>query len=185
MTDNQKGFTLVEIVIVLGISCLLMIALFSLYDWHQKIYLQESNSIRITESVRRTLYNMSEIIAQATSIQSSHAFSGTTYSTGGSSVVLQVPSVSSSDAVIPATYDYIAFYLSNGSVYQVTEAGSGSVRVPGTRKLAENVQTFSLTYNNGDVTLASNVTIDMQTYLATRYSSVTVHVGDSIFLRNQ
>lgn len=183
-STKEQGFTLLEIVITIAISLVLLSGLMGLYEWHQKVYLQESASVMATSAVRTALLNMSKSIAQSSGIEASHDFSGTVYTTGGNSVVLELPSVNSSGDVIASTYDYIAFYLDDSSVYQITEAAVGSVRNSGTKLLSENVQIFSLTYNNGNPTAASNVTIDMQAVVVTRNSSVTINVSDTIFLRN-
>lgn len=183
--QQQDGFTIIEVVIVLGVSTVLLLGLLNLFDWHQKVYVMEEATVRTTNDVRNTLMGMSEYIAQASNILSSRNFNGTDRTTGGNAIVLEVPSVSSSHNIIPVTYDYVAFYLENGSVYQEIELGTGSVRTGGTKRLAENVQTFALTYNNSNPTEASRVSIDLQTMIATRNSNVATRVTDTIFLRNK
>jgi prepilin-type N-terminal cleavage/methylation domain-containing protein len=182
---QAQGFTIIEVIIVLAVSSILMLGLFTLFDWHQKVYIQEEATVRTTGDVRNTLNSMAKYIAQSSNILASRNFSGTTYTTGGSVLVLEVPSVNSSDEIIPATYDYIVFYLDSGTIRQIVEAGSGSRRLSGTKKMAENVLSFSLTYNNGTPSQASNVSIDLQTSITTRNGTVNTRVSDTIFLRNK
>jgi prepilin-type N-terminal cleavage/methylation domain-containing protein len=182
---QSNGFTIIEVIIVLGVSTILMLGLFTLFDWHQKVYVQEEATVRTVGDARSTLNSMGRYIAQGSSILVSHDFNGTVYTTGGNVLVLEVPSVNSSDEIIPATYDYVAYYLDSGNIHQVIDAGSGSTRLSGTKKLASNVLSFSLTYNNGTPSQASNVTIDLQTQITTRNGNVTTHVTDTIFLRNK
>lgn len=181
----QSGFTIIEIVIVIGISIILLVGLLNLFYWHQRIYSQEEASVRTTASVRSALVNISEAAAQAVTIEASHNFSGTDYTTSGSTLVLKLPAINSSDSVIANTYDYFVFYLNGSSVYLIIEPGAGSIRGAVSKKLADNVQSFALTYNNGTPSAASTVTIDMQAVITTRNNNVTTQVSDTIFLRNK
>jgi prepilin-type N-terminal cleavage/methylation domain-containing protein len=187
---KQKGFTIIELVIVLGVSSILLLGLMNLFDWHHKVYVLEQADVRAQTSARNALLNMAKYIAQATEIEASRTVGGTLYTSGGSALVLEVPSQSgggnSDPNIIPNNYDYITYYVSGGGLYQVIEPGGGSVRKAGTKQLAEGVDTFSLSYNNGTPALASSVVIDLQTRITTRgSSSVTAHVTDTIFLRNR
>jgi hypothetical protein len=182
---KEQGLTLIEVVISIGIGIVLMITLLNLFDWHQKIYTQQVATVRATGAARTILYNMSQDVAQANSVEASHVFGSTTYTSGTNTVVLKLPAVNSSGSVISAVYDYVAYYLSNGKVYQVNDPGTGSIRLRNAKLMGENVQTFALTYNTATPATASIVSIDLQTYIATRLSHVTVHVADTIYLRNQ
>ncbi len=182
---REQGFTLVELIIVLAICTVLMLGFLSLFEWHQKIYTLEQADVRATSAVRTTLNHMSLYIAQGYEIKATRNVSGTDYTTSSNTVILQLPSVNSSGNVIAATFDYIVFYLDDGSIYQLIEAGSGSTRDSGSKLLADNVNAFTLTYNNGDVSLASEVTIDLQTQIPIRGSTVDARVIDTIFLRNR
>lgn len=182
---QNHGFTIIEVIIVLAVSSILMLGLFTLFDWHQKVYVLEEATVRTVTDARSTLNNMGRYIAQSSNILPSHDFNGTVFTTGGNVLVLEIPSVNSSDEIIPATYDYIAYYLDSGLIHQVIDAGSGSTRLDGTKKLAENVLSFSLSYNNGTPSQASIVTIDLQTSIATRNGDVATSVSDTIFLRNK
>jgi type II secretory pathway component PulJ len=182
---TQNGFTIIEVVIVIGLSTILLIGLMQLYEWHQRSFLFEEAKVLTTTDVRKTMQSMSEYIAQASSIQASRAFGTTTYTTGSQVIVLQVPSINASDTVIANTYDYIAFHLTNGEVYQIIEPASGSTRQVVNRRLADNVQTFTLTYDNATPASASAVTIDIVATISTRAGEASTSLSDTIFLRNQ
>src|SRR5690349_4747585 len=132
MNRNKSGFTLIELVIVLGISSIVLLGLLSLFEWHQKVFVYEQADVQVTSSARQVMNNMSEYIAQGYMILSSRTINGTAYTTDADTIVLQIPSRNSSGSAIAGTYDYVVFNLSNGSIYQSIETGNGSVRPSGT-----------------------------------------------------
>jgi len=182
----EQGFTLIEIVIVTFLFSLLLLGLFSVFDWHQKVFLLEQAEVRATGSVRSAMNEMSRYIAQGNRIESSRTIGGQTYNTSASGVVLQIPAINSSGDVITTAYDYVVYYTSGTDLYQIIEPGSGSSRKASNRQLSSVLQSLSLTYNNADPTLASSITVDITAQAQSRGSSyVTAHVIDTIFLRNR
>lgn len=183
---NQQGFTIMEVVIVIALFSVILLGLLGLFDWHHKIFILEQADVRATSSVRNVMNNMTKYVAQATNFEASHTISGTTYTTDGDCVVVKVPTVNTSGNLVDGVFDYIAYCLVNGNVDQVTEAGVGSARVGGSKRLADNVLTFSLTYNNATVTAASTVTVDIQSRVTIKSSSTAnARAVDTIFLRNR
>ncbi len=182
---KQQGFTIMELVVVIALCSVLLLGLLALFDWHSKVFTLEQADVRATGSVRSVMNNMTKYVAQGITLESSRTISGTTYTTDADTVIVKIPSVDSSGNVIASTYDYVAYNLSNGSVTQVIEAGSGTVRTAGSKLLAENVQSFSLTYDNATAALATYVVVDIQTRVTTKgTSAATARSTDTIFLRN-
>ncbi|QQS22732.1 type II secretion system protein [bacterium] len=72
-TSQQQGFTIMEVVIVIALFAIILVALLSLFDWHQKIFILEQADVRATSSVRSTMNNMSKYVAQASNIENFHA----------------------------------------------------------------------------------------------------------------
>jgi prepilin-type N-terminal cleavage/methylation domain-containing protein len=184
-STNQAGFTLMEIIVVLALMTILLIGLLSLYDWHAKIYSLEQGDIRATSSARTALNNMSLYLAQATSVMSFRAVNGVTYTSDADTMVIEMPTLGSTGNYIANTYDYVVYYIDNGKLYELDDFDASSVRPETTKQLAEGVQTFILTYNDDDPTLATTVEIDLQTSIPiSATSSATAHVVDTILLRN-
>jgi prepilin-type N-terminal cleavage/methylation domain-containing protein len=183
--SSEQGFTLLEVLIVLGISVVMLMGLLNLFEWHQKVYAQEVAHVRTTGAVRSTMLQMSEDVAQAVAIETTHTFSGTTYTSTNNTIVLRLPAVDSSDNVIASTYDYVVYYLSDGSLYQKVDPGTNSARGAVSKLIAENIDIFDLTYDNATVTFASYVTIDIQATIPTRNNNVSTRIIDTIFLRNK
>jgi type II secretory pathway pseudopilin PulG len=49
---NNAGFTLIESVLMVFVIALLLVALFSLYDWHSKVYVYQRAVVHTTEQAR-------------------------------------------------------------------------------------------------------------------------------------
>ncbi|HEX3099983.1 MAG TPA: prepilin-type N-terminal cleavage/methylation domain-containing protein [Patescibacteria group bacterium] len=182
----EQGFTLIEVVIVTGIFSVLMLAMLNLFDWHNKVYFLEQADTQATGSARTTMNNMDKYIAQASSVESSRTVSGTTYTTDSDTLVLKLPAFDSSDNLLTNIYDYVVYYKTGNSLYQLIDLGSGSGRNGGTKLMSAYAQTLTFTYDAGDVTQATRVTVDLQAQATSRgASTTTAHVTDTIFLRNK
>lgn len=183
---NQSAFTIIEVTIVIGLFAILLLGLFSIFDWQNKIYNFEQAEVQATGSARTAMNSLTFTLAQGIRLETSRTISGTNYTTGGGGLVVQLPAYNSSGDLIPSVYDYVAYYSNGTNLYQVTEAGSGSARPAGTKLLSDKLNSFALTYNNGDVTLASEVTVDITTQANYRGNqSVTSNLEETIFLRNK
>lgn len=108
---KQAGFTLMELVVALGISVvvggLLVVIIVNstgLY-YKQSSKLQEGiNTNDIQTSIRENIKNSSAIVASFTS-------SGITYTTNVTQLVLKLPSIDSSNNIISNIFDYYVYYL--------------------------------------------------------------------------
>ncbi len=184
--NNQKGFTIIEVTVVVALSSVLLLGLFGIFDWQNKIYQLEQADVLATGSARVAMNNITKVIAQGVGIDSSVTIAGTNYTTGGSTVIVKIPSYDSSENLIDDTYDYIIFSSSGTNLNQVVELGDNSARKYNNKLLSDNIQTFTLTYNNADPTLASQVTVDITTKAYFRGSqSASAHLTETIFLRNR
>lgn len=185
-SNAQKGFTLMEVIIVTFLFGILLMGLMQVFDWHQKVFQLEQAEVRATGSVRSTLNDMSEYIAQGNRIVANRTINGQTYNSGSGALVLELPAVNSSGNIIGGTYDYVTYYLTGSELYQVIQPGNGSVRIGNTKQLSSVMESAVFTYNNPDPTLASIVNVDLQARAKSRGdSTVAIHITDTIFLRNR
>jgi type II secretory pathway component PulJ len=183
---NEKGFTLVEVVILLFLFSVLLLGILNIYDWQIKIYNLEQADIAATGAARKALNSMTLYIPQGSAFQTSRVVNGTTYTTGATTMVLQIPTLNSSGNVVAGTYDYLIYYTNGTNLYQLFELGSGSSRPSGTKQIADKLDSLTFTYNNADLTSATKVDISLRTRAYYRgNNSVTILLTDSVFLRNK
>lgn len=183
---KQDGFTMMEMVIVIFLFAILLIGLLNIFDWQQKIYNLEQADIAATGSARVAMNNLTFALAQGSSLVATRNINGTDYSTGGSSVVVQVPAYDDSNNWLPAEYDYYVFVADGTNLNQIIDATPNSARQSGTKLLTNSLESFALTYNNGDPTAASQVSVNLTTKSYYRGNhSVSVNLQETIFLRNR
>lgn len=183
---RESGFSIIELVLVIGLMTILLLALLNLFDWHNKMYLLEMADTRATGSARHALNNMSVYVAQASQVVASRTVGGTTYTTGSQTLVVQLPSFNSSGNLINNTNDYAVYYLSGSSLYQIIETGTGSARPAGTKLLSSDVDTFNIAYDDGNPTLANKVTVSLYTKVSVRPGTMAkTQVSSTIYLRNR
>ncbi len=185
-SKKEKGFTLIEVVIVTSIFTVLALALLNVFDWHNKLFNLERADTEAVGSARITMNNMATYIAQASNIEANRTIGGTTYTTDADTVVLQLPAFDSSGNLLASIYDYVVYNKSGTTLSQITEIGSGSSRNAGTKVMTAYAQSLSFTYDSVDLTQVTQVIVDLQTQATVRGCSVTTaHVANTIFLRNK
>lgn len=179
-----SGFTLVEAVIVIFIISLLLLVLFSLYDWHSKVYTYEQAQVRVTGSTRASMDLLALDISQAYRVLASASVNGTNYNSDASNIVLQLPSVDSSGAIIAGKWDYAAFYSSGQNFYVTTQLDASSMRQNINKNLSDSLSSLVFTYNNADFNLVKKVTVDLTAAVTVRNQTPTSHLTQDIYLKN-
>ncbi len=182
--DLKKGFTIIEMVVVLALLSVILVVMLSLIEWHHKIYAQQQSQTLVTTTARNSMNEIQDYIAMAYRVVSSQTISGTTYNSGSSTIVLQLYSIDSSDAVIANTYDYVAFFLHNGKLYELISADGSSSRKSVNKVLSTVATSLTFTYDNATFSSVRTVNTDLQS-LST-YNKVTSqgHIQEQTFLRN-
>ncbi len=185
-SEQQHGFTIIEVVVVVALTATLLVGLLGIFDWQNKIYQLEQANIFATGSARVAMNNILPVVAQGVSIVSSRTISGTNYTTGAGTIIVKLPSFDASNNVIDSTYDYVVYHSSGTNLNQIVELAGSSNRKISNKLLSDKIQSFALSYNNGDPTLANQVTVDITTQSFYRANnSATAHLAETIFLRNR
>jgi type II secretory pathway pseudopilin PulG len=183
-SPRSRGFTIAETLVVIGVVALMSIALIGAFAGYSGIVRSQQTEIGVVGSAKAVLSAVDRALLQSSRVLSSHNFSGTTYSSGTSTLVLEMPALDASGNTIPGTYDYVAFYASSTSAYHIVAPGSGSVRLAGTKRLSETLYSLSFTYSNPDFSLATSVDTDVQTRATINGRVVSAHLAQRTYLRN-
>lgn len=181
---SPNGFTITESIIVIGVTVMALIALVNLFLVFNSIYGYQQAFMATAGSAGNAMNAFETAILPADHVLTSHSFSGTTYSSGAMTLILELPAIDSSGNIISGTHDYIAFYSSSATLYRLTVAGAGSTRVSGLKQLSTTLSSLSFSYNDTDFTKVTNVTADIQTQAVFKQQTVQSHLSEQMYLRN-
>jgi hypothetical protein len=181
---QQRGFSIMEILIVVAICVFIMSGLAALTLAYDKTIEQQGATIRVATTANSILNTLEPLIMQADAVLVSHQFNGVTYSTGTSTLVVSLPSIDSSGNVVSGAHDYAVVYSATTSAYRILVADASSARISSTKTYGTTLKSLTFSYDTVDVTQATKITIDVQTETSTRQKLIQSHLNYAIRLRN-
>lgn len=181
---KNRGFTLIESVIIIGITVMALTALVNLFLVFNSIYGYQQAFMATAGSAGSAMNAFEDAVLPSSQVLASHSFGGTVYSSSATVLVLELPAIDGSGSVIMGVNDYIAFYPSSTTLYRLTEAGAGSSRVSGLHLLSSTLNSVSFIYDDPDFTKVTNVTAEIQTQAQFKQHIVQGHLREQLYLRN-
>lgn len=179
----RRGFTLVETVVVIGVTAFILLALTNLYLTFTRLYAYEQTFVPAAESAAGGMNAIADAVLTANRVLSEYAFSGATYTSGTTTLVLETPALDASGRIIPEAYDHIAFYLDGTDLYRLLSSDPGSARGAGTKRVAREVSALTFTYDALPAEAAS-VDADLTVRLFAGEQTVTNRLHQKTYLRN-
>jgi prepilin-type N-terminal cleavage/methylation domain-containing protein len=182
--QRARGFSLIELLVVIGITTLMMVVLFQMLLAYSKTLATQQATVEIGVGVESIASEVQSFVTQATTIVASRAFSGTTHTTSATTLVVELPAIDSTGSIITGAHDYVVFYANGTTAYRTLSTDGTSARASGTKTLSKQVEAMQFIYNNGTPTAATTVTVHATTSATTRQGTVTTHRSVLIPLRN-
>ena len=180
----NKGYTLVEAVILIAISVVALIALVNLFLIFNTIYGYQRAFIQTAGSAGTSLNALQSSVLPADSVLASHEFSGTTYASATTTLVLQLPSVDATGALISGAKDYVVFFASSTAFYRLVEADAASARTSGLTRLSNTLYALAFTYDAASPALAGGITATVETRLSFKDQLLRSLLTETWHLRN-
>ncbi len=144
---NNKGFTLIELIIVLSVSAMVGLLLISMLVQNSGLfYIQNSRVIQgVGENDALSSFRTYTKVSKAVAL--SYPETGSAIYTSGSSIlILKLGSIDSSGNLIDNVFDYVVYYVSQNKLYIKIYPGTGSSRQAVNKILADNVDALNFTY---------------------------------------
>ncbi len=141
----RRGFTLIELIIVMIILSLVMAAVLQLYVKGQTTFINQTADVDLQEDVRNPLAWLGRDVRSAVGVVSSWG----SYTTSASVLVLKIPAIASDGTLVDpdASFDYAIYRMANGKLQRVLDALAGvSARSDSSRTLGDNVTAFLVSY---------------------------------------
>lgn len=177
---SEKGFSIVELLVVLPIFGILAFFLAYIGIFHFQTYDSQTAELTITADARGALDDIDNYVRQANRVLTSYL----AYNTSPSVLVLQIPSLDSGGQTISATYDTVVFYVSGTDLYRQVFSNFLSSRPNITQKLASNVQSNTFYYDNVDYFLVKQVTTEISILQNAGTKTRSINISSQSKLRN-
>lgn len=174
---------MLETIVVISVTTLSLLALSNLFLVFNSIYSDQQASMATAGSAGAAMNALEAAVLPADHVLASHPFGGTTYTSGATTLVLELPAVDSSGSILAAK-DYVVFYASSTDLYRLTAATAGSTRTSGTKLFSTTLSALSFTYDNADFTQVTSVTADIRTSAQVKQQAFESHLREQIYLRN-
>lgn len=183
--DFRSGFTLTEVIIVVFVSTVVMLGVFSIYSTFSASYIFQNAKINTSRSTASFLNEFADNVHQANAIVASKVISGTTYTTGSTTLVLEIPAINSSGDIVSNTYDYAVLYSTSTYAYRLLSANGSSARNTNTKQYTDTLSNLTFTYDNATPANAASITADITTQTQVKSNTVTSHLKQQVYLRNK
>lgn len=145
-----RGFSYVEIVVVVALIAVLSVVLMEVFISHGKLFNTTMAGADLQMQRARTLERLGSMTRVASGVEFSKSIGGTLYTTSDATLVLAMPSIDAQGAVIDGTYDYAAFYLDASfpnELHLVVGADALSSRTSVNQLLADTVERLAFRYD--------------------------------------
>lgn len=146
----RRGFTILEIIIVLAIALVCFLIILGMYISQSQLYTSESDISELQTINSIAQETISGTIEQGMEIVGSQTINGTAYASDSNTIIVKLPAYNASKQIISNIYDYIAFDFNNADskIISNTETGAGSARISGEKTIASFVGALNFRYND-------------------------------------
>jgi len=180
-----RGFTLIESVIVIALGACMMVAIAVLaFHFNGTVSYQQAIA-QSSGSASAVMREIELFTLPSSAVLETHSFSDSSYTSSSTVLVLEVPSIDSSNNSIANAYDYAAFYTDGTNAYRLLEANTLSRRASGTKKLSSTIHTLTFAYDSVDFAEVKMITVDVQTQALIKQDVLSDHRNERIRLRNR
>lgn len=155
----NNGFTLAETMLTIGLSAIILTAMFSVFAIEQRALNLRSERGDDVRQGQTALRRIEKTVRDGEAVVSSASLFGITYTTGAHTVVIDVPAIDSSGVLISGETDRLAYTVSGTSLVEVSVPSASSVRPSGVFTLAEDILAFNIQTNGDPVTDSTQVII--------------------------
>jgi len=180
----EKGFTLIEAIIVVASLSILVGVFFYLFDGVSQLRLFGEAQITSVDQGRISINEFTKYVSQGNRVLASRTIGGTNYDSNAFTVVLQIPAIDSNGDVIDSIWDYAVFYLSGSDLHYIFQPDNLSARPAAQRRLSDSVTNLSFVYDDPDFTKVRNVGIDISVQRMARSQAVSTHFIEEVELKN-
>ena len=165
----MKGLTLIEVLISMGIAVVIGVLLVAIILNSAGLYSKESSKLSEGLNTNDALSTIRDTIKQSSGVITAYTSNGTTYTSGGTQIVLKLFSIDSSNNLISNTYDYFIFYADTNILRLKTFPDSTSARKSQDQIFSTSLDSLNFQYFNSaspPVEIAPNIATKVRVTLS-------------------
>ncbi len=165
---KSKGFSLIELLVIVAIASVLILSILSLYSIGQRYFLSGSARTDVLRNTRQVRNWISRDIKEGIQVLPSWDV----YTTSNTCLILQVPSLDSNGLIIDIDneFDYIIYRLNSeypSRLERIIDAKDGvSSRADTSRVIATEVNSFQLSSGGVDLSAVSDFSQVSSVYIS-------------------
>jgi len=107
----KNGLTLIEVVLAAGIAAIIGVLLLVIIINSAGLYSKEASKVSQGLNNNDALNMVRKSIKESSAVAAQYVSGSTTYTSGTTQLILKLPSIDSSNNIIPNTTDYFVFFL--------------------------------------------------------------------------
>lgn len=187
MLKDQRGFSLMEALTVIGIMTIVMVMVTQIFAVSYDVFVKQSARADNETGAILATRTISEMTRGASAVETSRTINGTAYVTSSSVLVLKMPTIDASNNVVVGSYDYMAIYRDGTDVTKIfsnTQVAAGSKRQGGMRLVTGYNVIAAFRYNAADPSETTRVQAYLVNRQVRRSTTMTTKAWTAIFLRN-
>lgn len=176
-----------ETMVVVGVMTIIMVVVSQVFVVNGRLMATTIARVDDENGATVAIRKIGDLTRGASEIVASKDMNGTIYTTGASTLVLKIPSVDASGAIVTSSYDYVAFYrhaTKTSEIWTDTYAATGSARKDGQKRLTAYNSILTFSYNDYAPTKANRVSVFLVNSQKVHGQTLTTKAWTSIFLRN-
>jgi len=182
---RARGVTTLELAVSMAVAAMIFTILGA-------IFIAQGRYFAIEDAIAQTQYNAFQILDTAglyalssSGVIASRTIGGTAYTTGTSTLVLELPSINAADDVLVNAYDYVALGVSPSDPTRFTvaiDASTNSARTDAVRYPGALVDKLIFRYNTTDPTAATAIELYVRTRKDARGRTILTPLGKIYYL---
>lgn len=185
----KTGFTLIEILVVVGLFGLLMLFATGIFLSHNSLYYAQRAEINAVGGARHALDDITDETREAVAVAASAVYQGTTYATDVDTLALRLPAVDAAGAPISGSYDYIIYYIDPANPKYLRKIAApdaaSSRRAEDKKLLTEYLNSLSFVYNDPTPANATRINVNLMTRDTSRLATRFITLTEDVYLRNK
>ncbi|HCC22052.1 hypothetical protein A2480_01130 [Candidatus Uhrbacteria bacterium RIFOXYC2_FULL_47_19] len=188
ISQSWPGFSLVEVIVVLGVMTLILVMVIQIFMVSYDTYAKQSARANNDSGIMLATRTISETTRGALSILTNKTINGTNYTSSSDELVLALATIDENGNLIEDETDYVAYYRNDSNPNEILvdiESALGSYRTTGKKLVTDNNVILTFRYDNQDLGQVRRVSIYLKNEQTIRTTTVETEAWSSIFLHNQ